>query len=113
MQMKKLLTASIFCAMLMGCGHTPVAPPEPKGVVTHPALPTPVGKYNLHWKVIPQDDHVYVALPYDESLVLKTMIEDMLRYTRESNSVMCYYRRELQEPRCAPIEKSEPIGKGN
>jgi len=113
MQMKKLLMASIFCAMLVGCGHDPVKSPEPQSVISHPALPAPVGKYNLHWKVIPQDDHVYVALTYDESLQLKTMIEDLLRYTREANSVMCSYRRDLKETRCIPIGIAKPIGNGN
>lgn len=104
MQMKSALWITFFCVMMFGCTtKQPEPKPEPQAVITHPALPSPVGKYVLHWKVIPQDDHVYVALPYDESLQLKTMIEDMLRYARESNSVMCYYRRDLKEQRCLTI----------
>jgi hypothetical protein len=106
MQIKKLLWVLAACVMLTGCpGTLPVAPPA---TISHPALPSPVGKYKLKWKVIPQGDHVYVALTYDESLQLKLMIEDLLRYSRESNSVMCYYRRELAEPRCLTIEKPVP-----
>ena len=106
MQIKKLLFVLAACVMLTGCpGTFPTAPPAN---LSHPALPGPVGKYNLHWKVIPQKDFVYVALTYDESLQLKLMIEDLLRYSRESNSVMCYYRRELAESRCLTIEKPVP-----
>lgn len=103
MQMKSALWVTFFCVMMMGCASKPVV--EPSAVITHPALPTPVGKYNLHWKVIPRDDAVYVALTYDESLQLKLMIEDLLRYTKESNSIMCSYRRDLKEARCLTIEK--------
>lgn len=103
MQMKKYLWVTFFCVMMMGCASKPIV--EPSATISHPALPGPVGKYNLHWKVIPQKDFVYVALTYDESLQLKLMIEDLLRYSRESNTVMCSYRRELAEPRCLTIEK--------
>lgn len=104
MQIKNVLYAFIFCAILSGCQTNVVEAPKPSTI--HPELPAPVGKYNVKWKVIPQDDHVYVGLTYDDSLQLKLMIEDLLRYIRESNTALCSYRRDLQEPRCVV-----PIGK--
>lgn len=86
----------IACALaLFGCASEPV--PEP---ISHPALPTPISPYTFHWKVIPLEDHVYVGLTYDESLRLKVLMEDMTRYMRDSNAVMCFYRKELNEIRC-------------
>jgi hypothetical protein len=89
---KKTLMVACVLAMV-GCTHTP----EP---MSHPTLPTPISPYTFHWKVIPLEDHVYVGLTYDESLRLKVLMEDMTRYMRDSNAVMCFYRKELNEYRC-------------
>lgn len=84
----------VACALVMvGCASDP----EP---LSHPALPTPISPYTFHWKVITLEDHVYVGLRYDESLRLKVLMEDMTRYMRDSNAVMCFYRKELNEIRC-------------
>ncbi|MNO96577.1 hypothetical protein D3C76_882530 [compost metagenome] len=88
---KKALMVAAVLAMF-GCSSTP----DP----SHPALPTPISPYTFHWKVLVQEDHVYVALTYDESLRLKVLMEDMTRYMRDSNAVMCFYRKDLNEYRC-------------
>lgn len=87
-------TIMIACALAMfGCANEPPS-------MSHPALPAPISPYTFHWKVIPLEDHVYVGLTYDESLRLKVLMEDMTRYMRDSNAVMCFYRNELNEFRC-------------
>lgn len=87
-------TIMIACVLAMfGCSNK--VPHD-----SHPALPDPISPYTFHWKVIPLEDHVYVGLTYDESLRLKVLMEDMTRYMRDSNAVMCFYRKELNEFRC-------------
>lgn len=92
---KNTVMAACLLAML-GCATEP----EP---LSHPALPAPISPYTFHWKVIPLEDHVYVGLRYDESLRLKVLMEDMTRYMRDSNAVMCFYRKELNEIRCQSV----------
>jgi hypothetical protein len=56
--------------------------------------------YNFDWKVILQDEKVYVGLEYDQSVEFRVFLEDMRRYIKESNGVICFYRDDVKEPRC-------------
>lgn len=94
---KKALIVAAMLAMF-GC--------KSSETISDPPLPTPISPYTFHWKVIPTDGRVYVALPYDESLRLRVMMEDMTRYMRDANAVMCFYRKALEEPRCLQLENS-------
>lgn len=66
----------------------------------HPTWPTPINPYTFNWKVIPVDDKVYVGLEYAESLEFRIFLEDVKRYVKESNSMICFYREDLKEKRC-------------
>lgn len=105
---KKMMLAVACALVLTGCPATVPPKLSPAAPLSNPSLPVPVGKYVLNWKVITKktpitDEHVYVGLTYDQSLQLKLMIEDQLRYIKDANSVMCFYRVPLKEQRCETI----------
>ncbi len=96
-------TLSLFGCSLFQSKPEP-EPVKPSVILNHPRLPTPVSTYKVNWKVMPQEDgKVYVGLSYDDSLVMRAMLEDLVRYTRDANSVICFYRKDLHEPRCANL----------
>lgn len=106
----KTLTMLAAAVLLSGCNLFSRQPdPEPvqaTTIINHPRLPVPVSAYKVQWKVIPQENgKVYVALSYDDSLVMRAMLEDLMRYTRDANSVMCFYRKDLAEPRCVGVSQ--------
>lgn len=95
--MRKII---ILCvALLCGCQHTDV-PVQPPVVVNHPSWPAPIVPYKFDWKVIQVDDKVYVGLEYDQSIEFRIFMEDIKRYIKDSNDVICFYRDSLKEVRC-------------
>lgn len=96
--------AVFFIALLSGCINDSVKPNNDieldKSVLVHPELPTPVSNYKLDWKVLVLKDDVYIALNYNDSLEMRKLLEDMKRYIKESNNIMCYYRKDLKEDFC-------------
>lgn len=81
-----------------GCATNQIKPIE---TIIHPDLPQPIQPYKFDWKVVVIDEKtVIVGLDYDQSLEFRLFLEDLKRYMKESNYVTCFYRKELNEPKC-------------
>lgn len=104
--MRKLYSLIFVTLFLVGCASKPVLiPTEPKRII-HPELPSPVNPYKFDWRVVVIDERtVIVGLDYDDSIDFKIFLEDVKRYMKETNVILCSYRRELNEPRCNSIKK--------
>lgn len=99
-----ILQALIVCGFalfLAGCSANEVKSTG-RGMdqIIHPDLPRPVDPYRFDWVVIEDQDKPYVALTFDDSLKFRQYLEDILRYIRDSNEVICYYREGQDDDIC-------------
>ena len=80
---------------------------EPRTTIDtlQPAMPRPISRPITEWQVVTVDGLVYVALPYEKFIDYIAYQEDILRYMRQTLSVICYYRDDLKEEQC--IDRSE------
>lgn len=95
--MRKMIILLSFI-FLSACVHTPVTPPQK--TIIHPSWPTPVSPYKFDWMVVVDEDKPIVGLEYNQSVDFRLFMEDMKRYIKEQNQIICYYRPELKESRC-------------
>lgn len=89
-----------LCLMLAGCWNTKEQVEPPRDTLVHPAYPSPVQPYTFNWVVVPLEKEVIVGLEYNQSLEFRLFLEDMKRYIREQNEMLCFYRHEIEDPRC-------------
>lgn len=61
---------------------------------SHPQLPTPVRFRQYNWVVVEVDGQRYISLPYNDFIDYLSDQQDVLRYIRESNAIICFYRDE-------------------
>lgn len=98
--MQKIIALLFAAFLLVGCELTPTPKPAPAATI-HPSWPLPVMPYKFDWKVIVLNEtEVYVALEYDQSVEFRVFLEDIKRYIEESNGMICFYRKEIKEPKC-------------
>lgn len=102
-------TVIILCmvVLLSACGSYPTQPQSTESTIIHPELPQPVAPYQFDWNIIEHEDKPYVALTFDDSLVFRQYLEDILRYIRESNDLLCYYREGNGDPICTNKETDD------
>ena len=98
-----VLTLTIF---LSGCGILSFFTNDDveTDVVVHPELPRPVQNQNTDWIIIEDDEAIFVAAPYQQFLNHLESEEDKLRYIRQINKTVCFYRTELEEEFCQTIK---------
>lgn len=92
--------------LLTGCTSVVPAPQEVPKI--HPQWPAPVQSLDVKWKVINKDGP-QVALSYKESQGLRIWLEDVKRYLQQMKTMVCYYRVDLNEPKCENYDKSKNI----
>lgn len=93
--MKRSLLVMGIISLLAGCSSS--APDVP---VLHPEWPDPIQKWEGHWEVKVIDGKAWVGMPFEESQEYRIWMNDILRYTKDANGMICYYRSDLKEPRC-------------
>ncbi|QFR56174.1 putative O-spanin [Serratia phage Muldoon] len=89
--MKKFIFLALFLA---GCATS--EPPHR----LDPTWPDPIASYKAEWKVFVIDGQAYVGMPFDESQEFRIWLDDVKRYVKDANGMICYYRSSLKEPRC-------------
>ena len=64
-------------------------------MVVEPDFPKPIQPYRFNWKVVVISGKPVVGLDYDESLNFRLFLEDINRYIKESNNIICFYRKQI------------------
>lgn len=96
--MRKQLIAAALALALTACVSTK---PAQQQTVFHPEWPSPIQPYQFDWIVVESNGTVVVGLEYNESLEFRLMLEDLKRYVKDTNDMVCFYRKDLEELRCA------------
>lgn len=91
--------------MLAGCVNTPVNIIEKN--VMHPSWPTPYKVCQVEWKVREVEGEPYVGLSYNDNVSLASCGVDVERLISQYNQMVCSYRRNLKEERCALYNKKD------
>lgn len=98
--MKKLAFALILGTMLAGCAQQQPTLVQQKA---DPAWPDPIQAYKENsFKVINQDGKIWVGMSFDDSQNFRIWLNDIQRYVKDQDSMICYYRSQLKESRCLP-----------
>lgn len=100
--MCKIILALSFI-FLVACGHNQPQT-RPQETIIHPVWPNSVSSYKFNWVVVVDGNNPIVGLEYNQSVEFRLFMEDMKRYIKEQNEMLCYYRDKLKESRC----KKEP-----
>lgn len=107
------MIAFIMTLFLTGCFHNVKPQVNFDENFSHPELPNPVQPYSFDFYVITEDnvekftdqENVFVAIEYEETLEFRQFLEDMKRFMLEANGVICYYRQDLEEQFCLNQKK--------
>lgn len=103
--MKKLLLAMVCGLALVGCTTTHQTVVQQK---SDPAWPDPIQPYQENsFKVIEQGGKIWVGMPFEDSQNFRIWLNDIQRYVKDQNSMICYYRSHLKESRCLPYLAKE------
>lgn len=96
----KLIQTLLISVILIGCTTTTTVVEVDKPLVAHPSLPTPVKPRVVNMKAMNYEGVPLVIMSVKDSQNLRVFNEDMLRYIKNINSIVCGYRRELNEDFC-------------
>lgn len=96
--MKSILLAVCLSLGLVGCTQAP--PQVHEQVRVDPNWPDSIKAWDLKWQVKVIDGKSWVGMPYEDSQEMRVWLNDVFRYIQDSNSMICYYRIELHEPKC-------------
>lgn len=96
--MKLLVAVILSIGLLSGCSQK--SPELPQPTVVHPSWPDQIKPWNGHWTIVEVDGRPFVGMPYSDSQEFRIWLNDVLRYTKDANGMICYYRSELKEPKC-------------
>lgn len=116
--MRKII---LLCLVLSGCSlfddkETPQAPIVEEKVQFHPAAPRPIVLNNIEWRVITPttkedylavEDYSYMCLDWNEYLILGQNMQSIISKFGEYDAILCYYRKDLKEPRCIKYEAKD------
>mgnify|MGYP001175442926 CR=1 FL=1 len=97
--MKKICVLLLGSLIIYGCSTKPpvVIYDVPK---VDPVWPEQITPVNIKWKVVNVNDKPYVGTSYQESLQFRIWMEDVYRYIKDANSMICFYRTHLNEQKC-------------
>lgn len=78
-----------------------------------PDWPDPVTRVDTNWSIIEKDGQNYMATPYQEFLKYMRYQEGLIRYIKQANQIICFYRQDLYEQRCKRYNSESDSGDGN
>lgn len=68
--------------------------------VINPTWPDSIKEYKANWEVKVIDGKPFVGMSFEDSQEFRIWLDDVLRYTKEANNMVCFYRAPLKEKRC-------------
>lgn len=104
--MLKNIILALVCMTMIGCTKDVVYQNNP--TLNHPTMPAPIQERTVKVKVIKVNGEVYVAKTYEDDIEFNIWLEDVIRYATDLKSLLCFYRKDLNEPDCKIEEKKEP-----
>lgn len=108
------LAVLFFAIILAGCSNEQVKPvdvPLEPLPTAHVNWPTPLTPCDVNLAVIANGETASVVIPYQDYLTLRSCDADKNRYISNVNSMACFYRKDLKEPRCAAYSTKEDTTK--
>lgn len=76
----------------------------------HPARPLPIQMITPEWKMLTpstvdsyiKDDeqYTYMAITWEDYLMMGQNMQSIIKYLKDNNVLLCYYRKDLKEPQC-------------
>lgn len=75
--------------------------------ITHPQEPRPVTIGSYAWMVEEVDGKIYIGLTYDQFIDYMKDQEDVLRYIKESNAIICFYKTHFDEESVLCLEQNK------
>lgn len=92
--MRKLTLISFLILLSSGCHWFKRQPVEPViDVIVHPLDPRAIAELkSVEWRVVQNEKGIFVTTDYDSFLDHLKGQEDVLRYIRDANAVICFYR---------------------
>ena len=101
--MKRILGLIVITALLAGCNST--APVKQETPILHPTWPDQIRPWTGKWQVKVIDGQAWVGMPFEESQNFRGWLNDVMRYVKDANGTICYYRHDLKEPKCGPANR--------
>lgn len=99
--LKKLIVVIATSIVVIGCTATKTVYED--GIVDdiHPTLPRGIKPYypTLYLDVF-EDGELYTYMTFKDSQHMRIMLNDTYRYIKESNDLLCFYRKKLNEEFC-------------
>lgn len=98
---KKLIVATITSLLIVGCSTTKIEYVDETIDDIHPTLPRGIKPYypTLYLDVF-EDGELYTYMTFRDSQNMRIMLNDTYRYIKETNDVLCFYRKKLKEEFC-------------
>lgn len=97
--MRRILLALGLSVFMVGCSQN--APVAQEKVRIDVDWPNPISELKAEWQVIDVQGQPWVGMSFEDfQTKYRPWMNDVLRYTRDINSVVCFYRAPLKEPKC-------------
>lgn len=85
---------------LNGCSLFQTIETKEDQVTLHPTLPRPISDLQIDWNVIEYESQIYIATTYQEYLDYLQYQQDVIRYIKQINKTVCFYRKDLNDEIC-------------
>ena len=96
--MKSKLLVVCLISLLFGCAQRAPEVSDTKPV--HPSWPDKIKPWEGHWEVKVIDSKAWVGMSFEDSQEFRIWLNDVSRYVKDANGMICYYRSDLKEQRC-------------
>lgn len=99
--LKNLIAVVATSIIISGCVTTNTVYEEEVLDKVHPTLPRGIKAYypTLYLDVF-EDGELYTYMSFKDSQNLRLMLNDTHRYIKETNDLLCFYRKNLNEEFC-------------
>ena len=101
---KKLILVALL-GIMVGCQNTVYTN---RDTINDPTWPKPIENRNFETKVVTtKQDEIIVGMSYEDNIEYRIWQEDILRYIKDQQAMICFYRKNLVEPQCPESEEKK------